>query len=65
MRYTAGIDIGSTYTKALLLDEHHVIVGRALLRTGFQLQKAAETAYRQSITAAGLTRGNFGPAPKS
>jgi len=55
MRLTAGIDIGSTYTKAVVVDEQNEIVGRAMLRTGFQLDAAAESAYRQAVAAAGTT----------
>ncbi len=55
MRYTAGIDIGSTYTKAVVLNELHEIVGRTMMPTGFQLPEVAERAHREAIAAAGLT----------
>ena len=42
MTYTAGIDVGSTYTKAVVLSDSHEIVGRAMLPTGFKLTEAAE-----------------------
>jgi predicted CoA-substrate-specific enzyme activase len=54
MRYTVGIDIGSSYTKAAVVDEQERIVGRAMLRTGFQLDKAAASAYREATSAAGI-----------
>jgi len=54
MRYTAGIDVGSTYTKAVIVDEDHGIRGRAAMPTGFQLAEAAERAHRQAIAAANL-----------
>jgi len=54
MRVTAGIDIGSTYTKAVVVDERCEILGRALEPTGFLLADAAERAYRQALTAARL-----------
>ena len=42
MRYTAGIDVGSTYAKAAVIDEDGRIAGRALERTGFQLPEISE-----------------------
>lgn len=41
--YIAGIDIGSTYTKVIILDEKKHIVGQAMGNTGFKL---ADTARR-------------------
>ncbi len=40
MTYTAGVDIGSTYTKAVVLDSAREIVGRAMRPTGFRLAEA-------------------------
>ena len=54
MRYAAGIDVGSTYTKAVVVDEGHVIRGRAAMPTGFQLAEAAERVHEQAIADAGL-----------
>ena len=56
MRYAAGIDIGSTYTKALVLNDNDELVGRAMLPTGFQLAEVAERALHAAIEAAGVTR---------
>ena len=45
---TAGIDVGSTYTKAVILGaEPPRILGRAVLKTGFRLAEAAQRAYEQ------------------
>jgi predicted CoA-substrate-specific enzyme activase len=60
MRYTAGIDVGSTYTKAVVVDEDHVILGRAAMPTGFQLAEAAERAHHQAIAAAKLEPSDIG-----
>ncbi|MFQ5679475.1 MAG: acyl-CoA dehydratase activase [Gemmatimonadota bacterium] len=49
---TAGIDIGSTYTKAALLREGE-LAGRAMVPTGYRLEAAARTALRQALAAAG------------
>ena len=54
MRFTSGIDLGSTYTKAVVLDDQGRILGRAMMRTGFQLEEAAEKTHREAIAAAGL-----------
>jgi (R)-2-hydroxyacyl-CoA dehydratese activating ATPase len=54
--YTAGIDIGSTYTKAVVLDDGHEIIGRAMRPTGFKLHEAGEQALGEALDAAGLTR---------
>lgn len=60
MRFTAGIDVGSTYTKAVVLTEDGRCAGRAMLRTGFKLAEAARTAYDAALTAAGASEGDVG-----
>jgi predicted CoA-substrate-specific enzyme activase len=52
MSITAGIDVGSTYTKAVLLDGDGRIVGRGMSRTGFRLTEAARRVLDEAITAA-------------
>lgn len=52
--YTAGIDVGSTYTKAVILDENYEIVGKSIVKTGFKLDKAAARALQEALDAAGL-----------
>jgi (R)-2-hydroxyacyl-CoA dehydratese activating ATPase len=59
MTLTAGIDIGSTYTKALVLDEHLTIVARAMSPTGFKLGSAAEGALAAACAEAGVGRGDL------
>jgi predicted CoA-substrate-specific enzyme activase len=56
MSYTAGIDIGSTYTKALILSDDRKIVGRAVTPTGFKLTEVAEHTFRDAVAEAGLSR---------
>ena len=51
MIYTAGIDVGSTYTKAVILSEDDQVVGRGLLKTGFKLNEAGERALQQAEAA--------------
>jgi predicted CoA-substrate-specific enzyme activase len=53
----AGVDVGSTQTKAVVLDsEEPKVVGRALVDTGARLTDAAELAYGQALEEAGATR---------
>jgi len=49
-----GIDVGSTYTKALILGEGGEIAGRAMTNTSFQLAKAARWAMDLALERAGL-----------
>lgn len=49
MAYAAGVDVGSTQTKAVIIDEDLRIVGRALLDTGANVVKAAEDAYLTAL----------------
>ena len=39
MRYSAGVDVGSTQTKAVIIDEDRNIVGRSLIDTGADVVK--------------------------
>jgi predicted CoA-substrate-specific enzyme activase len=54
MTFTAGIDVGSTYTKALILNSEREIVGRRINKTGFKLSDIARRTYEQALAAAGL-----------
>jgi (R)-2-hydroxyacyl-CoA dehydratese activating ATPase len=56
MNVTAGIDIGSTYTKAALLDENGALLGTGISPTGFQLEAAAEESLEQARREAGVFR---------
>lgn len=58
MRYAAGIDVGSTYTKAVILDQQHAVAGVALEPTGFQLSKVSDRALDRAVAEAGLTRSH-------
>ena len=54
MSLTAGIDVGSTYTKAILLDGSGAIVGRALGRTGFRLAEVAQRILDEALAGAAV-----------
>jgi predicted CoA-substrate-specific enzyme activase len=55
MAYAAGVDVGSTQTKAVVIDESRKIVGRALIDTGANVTLAAENAFRLARAAGDLT----------
>jgi (R)-2-hydroxyacyl-CoA dehydratese activating ATPase len=57
MTWTAGLDIGSTYTKAVILGDDGV-AGRALEPTGFRLGEVAERTLARAIAEAGIERGD-------
>jgi predicted CoA-substrate-specific enzyme activase len=54
MRYAAGVDVGSTQTKAVIIDEAGAIAARALVDTGANVILAAETAFRAALEAGGM-----------
>ncbi len=49
MAYSAGVDVGSTQTKAVIINEDRKIVSRALIDTGANVVKAAENAYVEAL----------------
>lgn len=49
MRYAAGVDVGSTQTKAVVVDETGAIVGRSLIDTGANVVTAAERAFQTAL----------------
>lgn len=60
MTITAGIDVGSTYTKVVIQDGSGAIVARRAAATGFRLREVAAAAYDAALADAGLTRGDVG-----
>jgi predicted CoA-substrate-specific enzyme activase len=56
MTYTAGLDIGSTYTKAVIVGDDGAIAGRGMEPTGFKLAQAGERALGRALDEAGLAR---------
>ncbi len=54
MAYAAGVDVGSTQTKAIIINEDKEIVGRALIDTGANVVAAAENAFHQALEDRGL-----------
>ncbi len=58
MIHTAGIDVGSTYTKALVLREDGAIVGTAVEPTGFRLAEVAARTLAAATERASLAPGD-------
>ena len=54
MAYAAGVDVGSTQTKAVIIDDNLEIVGRALVETGARVTLAAENAYEVAVRDADI-----------
>jgi predicted CoA-substrate-specific enzyme activase len=52
MNYTAGIDVGSTYTKAVLLDGSGRVAARAMARTGFRLAEVSRAVFANALAQA-------------
>lgn len=54
MTITAGIDLGSTYTKTILLDADNEILARYLSPTGFKLTEVARSTLDECLAKSGL-----------
>ena len=52
MAYAAGVDVGSTQTKAIIINESGEIVSRSLTDTGSNVVLAAENAFREALNSA-------------
>ena len=50
----AGVDVGSTQTKAVLLDGNRRMLGKSLLSTGANVVRAAERAFQAALEESGL-----------
>ena len=56
MTYAAGIDVGSTQTKGIIINEKREIVGRSLVSTGAYVTRAAERCFAEAMKDAGVNR---------
>lgn len=54
MTYALGLDIGSTYTKGVILDDDHNIVARHMQPSGARLQEVAGIVKRETAERAGI-----------
>ena len=59
MTFVAGIDVGSTYTKAVILTGQQAILGHALNNTGFKLAETSRQVYQSALDNAGLTESDI------
>ncbi len=55
---TAGIDVGSTYAKAVLYGGDGAVLARAMRPTGFRLGEVARRVYEDCLERAGLDEGS-------
>lgn len=63
MRVAAGVDVGSTQTKAIIMEQNAgqpKIVARALVDTGANVRKAAENAFGVACREAGIAEQTVG-----
>jgi predicted CoA-substrate-specific enzyme activase len=60
MIFGAGVDVGSTQTKAVIVDAERRIVARSLIATGANVTRAGEAAFLRCCEAAGLPREAVG-----
>ena len=58
MIITAGIDVGSTYTKAVILNETNRILGRAMNNTGFKLAEVSRQVYLNALSNGGVNESD-------
>ena len=58
MLHAGGVDVGSTQTKAVVIDEARRIVGRSLIPTGANVVTAAQSAFDLAVAEAGITEGD-------
>ncbi len=60
MTVTAGVDVGSTYCKAVLFDDEGDVLAQAMRPTGFRLAEVARATYDDCLTAAGVSEDDVG-----
>ena len=56
MRYFSGVDVGSTQTKCVIIDEQRDIVARALIETGANIIRAGDRGFAAALDAATIPR---------
>lgn len=57
---TAGIDVGSTYAKAVLMEDGERVLAKAMTRTGFKLPEVSRKVYEEALAAAGCRADDVG-----
>lgn len=56
MIYTLGLDVGSTYTKAVILNEHHQMMSHEMEPTGSKLIEVAQIVTEKACASAKIGR---------
>lgn len=57
--FFAGLDIGASATKAVIIDDGAHLLGAGVLKTGMSYDQAAQECIAQAIAAAGLGAGDI------
>ncbi|MHB8177837.1 MAG: acyl-CoA dehydratase activase [Vulcanimicrobiaceae bacterium] len=60
MKFAAGVDVGSTQTKCVVVDRDGQIVARSLIETGAYVTRAAERAFDEALASSGMSRDDVG-----
>ena len=55
MTIVAGIDVGSTYAKAMLVNEDGAVLATAMQPTGFRIPEIAEQVFKECLAEAGFS----------
>jgi predicted CoA-substrate-specific enzyme activase len=55
MAYAAGVDVGSTQTKAAIVNEDRELVATALIDTGSNVIAAAENVFEKALESSGIS----------
>ena len=56
IKYAAGIDVGSTQSKAVILDSSRAIVARTLIDTGANVKRAGQRTFENILETSGVAR---------
>ena len=65
MAYAAGVDVGSTQTKAVIINEAKEVVSRSLTDTGANVIMAAENAFQEALANGELREEGGFPLSRS
>ena len=60
MRYAAGVDVGSTQTKAVIVDSAGRLTGRSLIPTGANVIQAAHQSFQEALDNALVREADVG-----
>ncbi len=60
MKHAVGVDVGSTQTKAVLLDLSRAIIARTLIDTGANIKRAGQRALDDVLACSGVSHSDIG-----